>query len=99
MIVVLKFFAAFLIGAIPFAKIAMLGSGIDITRVGSKNPGFRNVSRVASRWRAAICLIGDVGKGLFGVWLVGRGEISALTLWGMCIFDVMGYCCSHVLGL
>jgi acyl phosphate:glycerol-3-phosphate acyltransferase len=98
MIVVLKFLAAFLIGAIPFAKIAMLGSGIDITKVGSKNPGFRNVSRVASRWRAAICLIGDVGKGLFAVWLLGRGETSALTLWGIGIVAVMGHCWSPFLG-
>jgi glycerol-3-phosphate acyltransferase PlsY len=98
MIVVLKFLASFLIGAIPFAKIAMLGTGIDITRVGSKNPGFRNVSRVASRWRAAICLIGDVGKGLFAVWLLGRGETSALTLWGIGIIAVMGHCWSPFLG-
>jgi len=98
MIVVLKFLAAFLIGAIPFAKIAMLGSGIDITKVGSKNPGFRNVSRVASRWRAAICLIGDVGKGLFAVWLLGRGETSALTLWSIGIIAVMGHCWSPFLG-
>ena len=98
MIVVLKFLAAFLIGAIPFAKIAMLGSGIDITKVGSKNPGFRNVSRVASRWRAAICLIGDVGKGLFAVWLLGRGETSAVTLWGIGIIAVMGHCWSPFLG-
>ena len=98
MIVVLKFLASFLIGAIPFAKIAMLGSGIDITKVGSKNPGFRNVSRVASRWRAAICLIGDVGKGLFAVWLLGRGETSALTLWGIGIIAVMGHCWSPFLG-
>src|SRR5262245_23003206 len=98
MIVVLKFFAAFLIGAIPFAKIAMLGSGIDITKVGWKNLGFRNVSRVASRWRAAICLIGDVGKGLFAVWLLGRGETSALALWGLGIASVMGHCWSPFLG-
>jgi len=98
MIVVLKFLASFLIGAIPFAKIAMLGSGIDITKVGSKNPGFRNVSRVASRWRAAICLIGDVGKGLFAIWLLGRGETSALTLWGIGIIAVMGHCWSPFLG-
>jgi len=98
MIVVLKFLASFLIGAIPFAKIAMLGSGIDITKVGSKNPGFRNVSRVASRWRAAICLIGDVGKGLFAVWLLGRGETSAVTLWGIGIIAVMGHCWSPFLG-
>ena len=98
MILVLKFVAAFLIGAIPFAKVAMLGTGIDITKVGSKNPGFRNVSRVASRWRAAICLIGDVGKGLFAVWLLGSGETSALALWGIGIIAVMGHCWSPFLG-
>jgi glycerol-3-phosphate acyltransferase PlsY len=74
MILALKFLAAFFIGAIPFAKVAMLGTGIDITKVGSKNPGFRNVQRVASWWRAAICLIGDLGKGSFALFLLGRGE-------------------------
>src|SRR5262249_37261944 len=97
MIVVLKFLAAFLIGAIPFAKVAMLGTGIDITKVGSKNPGFRNVSRVASRWRAAICLIGDLGKGYFALWLLGGGETSAITLWGIGIAAVMGHCWSPFL--
>src|SRR6058998_2216400 len=98
MIVVLKFLAAFLIGAIPFAKIAMLGSGIDITKVGSKNPGFRNVSRVASWWRAAICLIGDLGKGYFALLLLARGDTSAIVLWGIGIAAVMGHCWSPFLG-
>jgi glycerol-3-phosphate acyltransferase PlsY len=86
-----------LIGAIPFAKVAMLGTGIDITKVGSKNPGFRNVSRFASRWRAAICLIGDSGKGYFALWLLGHGEASA-ALWGIGIASVMGHCWSPFLG-
>jgi acyl phosphate:glycerol-3-phosphate acyltransferase len=98
MILVLKFLAAFLIGAIPFAKVAMLGTGIDITKVGSKNPGFRNVSRVASGWRAAICLIGDLGKGLFAVWLLGGTDASPLALWGLGIAAVMGHCWSPFLG-
>jgi len=98
MILVLKLVAAFFIGAIPFAKVAMLGTGIDITKVGSKNPGFRNVSRVASWWRAAICLIGDLGKGLFAVWLLGHGEASALARWGIGIAAVMGHCWSPFLG-
>src|SRR5262249_48840861 len=97
MILVLKFFAAFFIGAIPFAKVAMLGTGIDITKVGSKNPGFRNVSRVASRWRAAICLIGDLGKGYFALSLLGGGETSAIALWGIGIAAVMGHCWSPFL--
>src|SRR5262245_42272934 len=98
MTVVLKILAAFLIGAIPFAKVAMLGTGIDITKVGSKNPGFRNVSRVASWWRAAICLIGDLGKGMFAVWLLGFGGASSLELWAFGIAAVMGHCWSPFLG-
>jgi acyl phosphate:glycerol-3-phosphate acyltransferase len=94
----LKFLFAFLIGAIPFAKVAMLGTGIDITKVGSKNPGFRNVQRVASWWRAVICLIGDLGKGYFAVWLLGHGETSTFALWGMGIASVMGHCWSPFLG-
>ena len=97
MILVLKLLAAFLIGAIPFAKVAMLGTGIDITKVGSKNPGFRNVSRVASWWRAAICLIGDLGKGYVALWLLSRGDTSTFTLWGMGIAAVMGHCWSPFL--
>jgi len=98
MTVVLRILAAFLIGAIPFAKVAMLGTGIDITKVGSKNPGFRNVSRVASWWRAAICLIGDLGKGMFAVWLLGSGGASSLELWAFGIAAVMGHCWSPFLG-
>ena len=98
MILALKFLLAFLIGSIPFAKVAMFGTGIDITKVGSGNPGFRNVSRVASWWRAAICLIGDLGKGLFAVWLLGHGETSVLAFWGLGIAAVMGHCWSPFLG-
>jgi len=98
MILVLKFLSAFLIGAIPFAKVAMLGTGIDITKVGSKNPGFRNVSRHASWWRAAICLIGDLGKGSFAVLLLARDESSLLSVWGIGIAAVIGHCWSPFLG-
>jgi len=98
MILLLKFVAAFFIGAIPFAKVAMLGTGIDITKVGSKNPGFRNVTRVASCWRAAICLIGDLGKGSFAVLLLGRGEDPAIACWAIGIAAVMGHCWSPFLG-
>jgi glycerol-3-phosphate acyltransferase PlsY len=98
MILVLTFLGAFLIGAIPFAKVAMLGTGIDITEVGSKNPGFRNVSRVASGWRAAICLIGDSGKGYLALLLLSRGENSTAALWGIGIAAVMGHCWSPFLG-
>jgi acyl phosphate:glycerol-3-phosphate acyltransferase len=87
MTLALKVLAAFLIGSIPFAKIAMLGTGIDITKVGSRNPGFNNVRRVSSKWRAAITLIGDIAKGSLAVWLFGPH-------WLVVIAPVVGHCWS-----
>ena len=87
MTLVLKVLAAFLVGSIPFAKIAMLGTGIDITKVGSKNPGFNNVRRVSNKWRAAITLIGDIAKGSLAVWLFGPH-------WLVVIAPVVGHCWS-----
>src|SRR5262249_51772544 len=87
MTLALKVLSAFLIGSIPFAKIAMLGTGIDITKVGSRNPGFNNVLRVSSKWRAAIALIGDIAKGSLAVWLFGPH-------WLVVIAPVVGHCWS-----
>ena len=98
MIFLLKVLALFVIGAIPFAKVAMLGTGIDITKVGSKNPGFRNVARVASWWRAGVCLIGDVGKGYFALLLLSRTDDPAILVWSMGIAAVVGHCWSPFLG-
>ncbi|MGH9455231.1 MAG: glycerol-3-phosphate acyltransferase, partial [Terriglobia bacterium] len=61
----------FLLGSIPFAVLSMLGSEIDIRKVGSGNPGFNNVLRV-SKGRAVIALIGDMGKGFLALWIVLR---------------------------
>src|SRR5438552_6277595 len=87
----LRFLAGFLIGSIAFAKVAMLGTGIDITKVGSRNPGFNNVLRVSSKWRAAIALIGDISKGYVALWLFGGA-------WPTGIASVMGHCWSPFLG-
>ena len=93
-----KFLAGFLIGSIPFAKVAMWGTGIDITKVGSKNPGFNNVLRVSSKWRAAIALIGDICKGFAALLLLSRGESPGMALWVIGIASVMGHCWSPFLG-
>ena len=98
MTLALKFLASFLIGSIPFAKVAMLATGIDITKVGSKNPGFNNVLRVSTWWRAAIALTGDISKGYVALWLLGRGETSAMGLWIIGIAPVIGHCWSPFLG-
>jgi len=85
-----KLVLSFLIGSIPFAKVAMLGTGIDITKVGSKNPGFNNVLRVSSKWRAAIALVGDISKGFIALWLLSGG-------WLVGIASVIGHCWSPFL--
>ena len=99
MILVLKILASFLMGAIPFAKVAMLGTGIDITKAGSGNPGFNNVLRVTNQnWRRAIiALIGDISKGYVALLLLSRGEVSAMAVWFMGIAAVVGHCWSPFL--
>ena len=108
--VLVRFLVCFLIGSIPFAVLSMLGSGIDIRRVGSGNPGFNNVLRVSSR-RAVLALIGDMGKGYFAVWLVLRGwpataaqlgshawlAGSVATAWFYAFGAVLGHCFSPFL--
>jgi len=103
--VLIRCFICFLIGSIPFAILAMAGSGIDIRQVGSGNPGFNNVLRV-SKARAVPALIGDMGKGFLAVWLVVRlwpvsplphvGVSIALT-WLFGFVAVLGHCFSPFL--
>jgi glycerol-3-phosphate acyltransferase PlsY len=95
--IVLKILAAFGLGAIPFAKVAMWGTGIDITQVGSRNPGFNNVLRVSTRPRAAIALVGDIAKGFVALMLLGPGE-PVTVQWLMAIAAVAGHCWSPFLG-
>src|SRR5678815_182787 len=77
-------------------KVAMWGTGIDITKVGSRNPGFNNVLRVSTKPRAAIALAGDISKGYIALLLLGAGE-PAVFQWLMGIAAVAGHCWSPFL--
>jgi acyl phosphate:glycerol-3-phosphate acyltransferase len=101
---ILHLLICFALGSIPFAVIAMAGSGIDIRQVGSGNPGFNNVLRV-SKPRALIALVGDMGKGYLAVWLVLKAWPLAepwpnAVGWAwLCGFAaVLGHCYSPLLG-
>lgn len=94
----LRILISFLIGAIPFAVVAMWGTGIDITKVGSRNPGFNNVLRVASQWRAAIALLGDVSKGYVALWLLTQPADSPTAPWMLGLAAVLGHCWTPYLG-
>jgi glycerol-3-phosphate acyltransferase PlsY len=100
----LEILACFLIGAIPFAKVAMLGTGIDITKTGSKNPGFNNVLRVCREFgipsknaRAALALVGDIAKAYLALAIFAPGQPSSVQ-WMMGIAAVAGHCWNPFLG-
>ena len=101
---ILRLLVCFALGSIPFAVIAMAGSGVDIRKVGSGNPGFNNVLRV-SKSRSVIALVGDMGKGYLAVWLTLKMWPLAepwpnAVGWGwLCGFAaVLGHCYSPLLG-
>jgi acyl phosphate:glycerol-3-phosphate acyltransferase len=99
--VALRLLICFALGSIPFAVVAMAGTGIDIRRVGSGNPGFNNVLRV-SKPRAVVALVGDVGKGILGLALVMRAwpvhvESGMILGWLFGFAAVLGHCYSPLL--
>ena len=105
--IVLRLLICFALGSIPFAVVSMAGSGIDIRKVGSGNPGFNNVLRV-SKSRALLALIGDMGKGYLAVWLVLKAwpPLSMPAAWGTNVIGwgwvfgfaaVLGHCYSPLL--
>ena len=97
-LVVVKLLASFLIGSVPFAVVSLWGTGIDITQVGSRNPGFNNVLRVSSRSRASIALIGDLCKGALAVALLSTGTDPAWFRWSLGLAAVAGHCWTPFLG-
>lgn len=90
---VLQIAASFCLGSIPFAVIAMWGTGIDILKYGSGNPGFNNVLRY-SKWRSILCLLGDAGKGVLPMALFATSEITG---WIFGMAAVIGHCFSPFL--
>lgn len=91
-IVVLKLVASFAIGAVPFAVIAVWGTGIDITKAGSGNPGFNNVWRVSSLKRGIVALIGDLSKGALAVAMLSSASDPVWFRWSLAVAAVVGHC-------
>ena len=92
----LRLAVCFALGSIPFAVISMWGTGVDITRFGSGNPGFNNVLRY-SKWRSALCLAGDAGKGLVAVWACSQPGDGPLPGWIFGFLAVLGHAFSPFL--
>ncbi len=97
--IVIPTVVCFLAGSIPFAVLAMAGTGIDIRKVGSGNPGFNNVLRV-NKARAVLTLLGDMAKAVLPVWYFYhvRAPGSDIALgWVFGFAAVLGHCYSPFL--
>ena len=90
--IVLTLAVSYLIGAIPFAVVAMWGTGIDITKAGSRNPGFNNVWRVSNFRRSMVSLAGDLSKGGFAVFLLSSPADADWFRWALGLAAVAGHC-------
>jgi glycerol-3-phosphate acyltransferase PlsY len=93
----LRLALCYAIGSIPFAVLAMAGTGVDILKFGSGNPGFNNVLRY-SKWRAVLTLIGDFGKGTLAIILATRMGDGQLAMWCYGLAAMLGHCYSPWLG-
>ncbi len=61
--------AAYFLGSLPFAALVARLHGVDITKVGSGNPGMTNVWRTLG-WKPALPVaLLDAGKGYLSAWM------------------------------
>lgn len=94
--IAIRILICFALGSIPFAVLAMRGTGVNILKSGSGNPGFNNVLRF-NKGRAVLTLLGDFGKGSLAIWLFHQpGDASPIGwLYGFAV--VLGHCYSPFL--
>ncbi len=73
---------AWLLGTFPTAMIVARANGVDITTVGSGNPGASNVLRAIGGRAFAVVMVGDFLKGALsaGAGLAIGGRVGAYTL-------------------
>ncbi len=61
---------SYLIGAIPWGYLIGKRNGVDIRKLGSKNIGATNVTRVIGKWSGRLCFLLDFLKGFIPVLVV-----------------------------
>ncbi len=64
------FLISYLTGAIPWGYLIGKKHGVDIRKLGSKNIGATNVTRVIGKWSGKLCFILDFLKGFIPVIIV-----------------------------
>lgn len=69
-ILIAVFLVSYLIGAIPWGYLIGKRHGLDIRKLGSKNVGATNVTRVVGKWSGRLCFLLDFLKGFIPVLVV-----------------------------
>lgn len=72
--------AGYLLGSIPFAYLVGRLYGVDLRTQGTRNVGGSNLAYLVGRRRAALAIIGDIGKGALAVglaWVLHLGPTEA----------------------
>lgn len=73
--------SCYLLGSIPFGYIVgKLFKKVDIREFGSGNIGATNAFRILGPTLASLVLIGDIGKGIFSIYLVQYLNIDNLLI-------------------
>ena len=73
--------SCYLLGSIPFGYIVgKLFKKVDIRELGSGNIGTTNAFRILGPPLASLVLIGDIGKGIFSIYLVQYLNIDNLLI-------------------
>jgi len=87
--IVLVILICYLLGSIPFGYIVgKLFKKIDIREYGSGNIGATNAFRILGPVLASLVLIGDIGKGIFSIYLVrflNIDNLFILTIAGLAV--------------
>ncbi len=85
--------AAYLLGSIPFAFLAVRAAGRgDVRRVGSGNVGATNSMRAAGWKVAVVVLVLDVGKGVLAVWLMRQATGNPAWAAAAGLAAIVGHC-------
>lgn len=69
-ILVLICLFSYLVGAIPWGYLIGKRHGVDIRKLGSRNIGATNVTRVIGKWNGRLCFVLDFLKGFIPVLIV-----------------------------
>jgi glycerol-3-phosphate acyltransferase PlsY len=96
MTIALALVAAYVVGSIDFAVIVARLHGVDITKVGSGNPGASNVLRTLGKAPAAAVIAGDTLKGVIAaaMGMVASGVADPMVHWAFAagLAAVLGHC-------